>query len=34
VSLRDLLGLKLDNNSRVSVRPRKGKVSIYYKVQF
>lgn len=34
MSLRDLLGMKLDNNSRVSVRPRNGKVSIYYKMQF
>ncbi|TFZ01656.1 hypothetical protein EZ242_09820 [Ramlibacter rhizophilus] len=34
VSLRDLLGMQLDNGARVSLRPRKGKVSLYYRMQF
>jgi hypothetical protein len=34
VSLRDLLGVQLDNGARVSVRPRNGKLSLYYRVQF
>lgn len=33
-ALRDLLGMKLDNGGRISLRPRKGKVAIYYRVQF
>lgn len=34
LKLRDLLGMQLDNGARLSVRPRKGRVSLYYRVQF
>lgn len=33
-ALRDLLGIKLDDGGRISLRPRNGKVAIYYRVQF
>lgn len=33
-ALRDLLGMKLDNGGRISLRPRNGKVAIYYRMQF
>jgi hypothetical protein len=32
--LRDLLGMQLDNGARLSLRPRNGKVSLYYRKQF
>ena len=33
-ALRDLLGMKMDNGGRISLRPRKNAVTIYYKVSF
>lgn len=34
IPLRDLLGMQLDNGARLSLRPRNGKVSLYYRMQF
>ncbi|MBL0420408.1 hypothetical protein JI739_08645 [Ramlibacter sp. AW1] len=34
LSLRDLLGVQLDNGAKLSLARRNGRVSIYYKVQF
>jgi hypothetical protein len=33
-ALRDLLGMKLDNGGRISLKPRKNAVTVYYKVSF
>ena len=33
-AMRDLLGVQLDNGARVAIRPRNGKLSLYYRVQF
>lgn len=33
-ALRDLLGMKLDNGARISLRRRNGQMAIYYRVQF
>jgi hypothetical protein len=33
-SLRDLLGMQLNNGGRISLKPRRNEVTIYYKVSF
>ncbi len=32
--LRDLLGMKMDNGGRISLKPRKNAVTVYYKMNF